>query len=520
MIKNEYKTFFQLFNGIKEHHDHYIDYLVWVEQQYCYFRKSFAEVHEDIQLCYSNLKRMGITEYSVVFIDTDNSYEFLICDFAVILLGALSIISSTIESPDTVNARLRQFHATNIISKRNFEVLYHNIPMIAADTMLNEGEILLVTPTLYNGKDFSIVFSSGTSGFPKALGITEKGSLESSNNFFNYMGFEPSDQFMIYLPLANYQQRFFFWGCLMHSVNIALGDAQSLLHALKAFHPTILLAPPNFFYNLFCLDNNHKSFFKSIFKNFKNSWIANYITHKPIYETLGKKMHYLLTGMAPIDIKVLEYFHDAGKEIYQIYGQTEIGMIACNNKKQNKIGTVGQPIIKLYLSEENEIITESPFPIVSGYYKEDGTKDLLDMIRPTGDIGRFDEDAFLSINGRKNETIVLNNGVKINPIMIENQVKSSVQIVDMVIFKTQQENNGFVLNIVLLTDDFSKLALETIRQSIGSIQGIQANTNIVHIYQYCLKNEEKSFFYTENGKFSRVRAIDFFKTHLEKLTAI
>lgn len=231
-------------------------------------------------------------------------------------------------------------------------------------------------------------------------------------------------------------------------------------------------------------------------------------------------MHYLLTGMAPIDIKVLEYFRDVKLEIYQIYGQTEIGMIACNNKEHNKIGTVGRPIIKLYLSEDNEIVTESDFPIVSCYYKEDGTKDFLGKVRPTGDVGSIDSDGFLTINGRKNETIVLNNGVKINPIMIENKIKSSLQIADMVIFKTREENNNFALNIVLLTDGFSSLDAEAIKQNINSVPEIKANTNAVNIYKYNLKNEEKKFFYTENGKFSRVRAIEFFKENFEKLTTI
>ena len=59
----------------------------------------------------------------------------------------------------------------------------------------------------------------------------------------------------------------------------------------------------------------------------------------------------------------------------QIYGQTEIGMMACNNK-EHKSGTVeGQS--SSFICEDNEIVTESDFPIVSCYYKEDGTKDFL-----------------------------------------------------------------------------------------------------------------------------------------------
>jgi len=519
MKKNDIKNFYQLFNHIKDNNTNYIDYLSWSGQKYEYFRKTFAEIHKDIHVCYNNLKQIGITENSVVGIDMDNSYEFLVCDFALILAGALSIVSSSNEPLETLKNRARQYKTEYVITKRENLELGTGVKVIDIGSLFENVNNSAVVQTFYDTRDFSIVFSSGTSGFPKALGITEKGSIESSKHFFNYMGFTSSDKFMIYLPLANYQQRFFFWGCLITSVNIALGDDKSLFHALKQFNPTILLAPPNFYYNLFRLDNK-KSFFKNIFKNINSKFVSRYITHRPIYETLGKKMHYLLTGMAPIDIKVLEYFRDVKLEIYQIYGQTEIGMIACNNKEHNKIGTVGRPIIKLYLSEDNEIVTESDFPIVSCYYKEDGTKDFLGKVRPTGDVGSIDSDGFLTINGRKNETIVLNNGVKINPIMIENKIKSSLQIADMVIFKTREENNNFALNIVLLTDGFSSLDAEAIKQNINSVPEIKANTNAVNIYKYNFKNEEKKFFYTENGKFSRVRAIEFFKENFEKLTTI
>lgn len=519
MIKNDIRNFYQLFNYIKDNNVNFIDYLSWSGKKYNCFRKTFAEIHKDIQVCYNNLKQAGITENSIVYIDIDNSYEFLICDFAMALTGALSIISNSTEPLNTVKDRVRQFKAEYIVSKRELLDLGVDVKRIDLSSLFQIENNSPVIQTVYNNRDFSVVFSSGTSGFPKALGITEKGSIESSKHFFNYMGFCSSDKFMIYLPLANYQQRFFFWGCLLTSVNIALGDDKSLFHALKEFDPTILLAPPNFFYNLYCTDIR-KGFFKNIFKNINNKFVCRHITHKPIYEVLGKKMHYLLTGMAPIDIKVLEHFSDIKLEIYQIYGQTEIGMIACNNKKLNKIGTVGKPIIKLYLSEDNEIVTESDFPIVSCYYKEDNTKDFMDMVRPTGDVGSIDKDGFLSINGRKNETIILNNGVKINPIMIENKIKSNLQIADMVIFKTRQESNNFALNIVLLTDSFSNIDDETIKQNINNVQEIKANTNAVNIYKYNFKSQEKNIFYTENGKFSRVRAIEFFKENFAKLKSI
>ena len=77
----------------------------------------------------------------------------------------------------------------------------------------------------------------------------------------------------------------------------------NLLQCLTHLEPSILLAPPNFFYNLYCQQQK---------------------TEKDVIRaSLGKNMRYLLTGMAPIDNEILWFFHESGNDIYQIYGQTE-----------------------------------------------------------------------------------------------------------------------------------------------------------------------------------------------------
>ncbi|MCP5046833.1 MAG: long-chain fatty acid--CoA ligase, partial [bacterium] len=222
------------------------------------------------------------------------------------------------------------------------------------------------------------------------------------------------------------------WGCLSKNVNIVLVDDKMLFRSLLEFQPGILIAPPNFYYNLYRMSTGSPlvRFLRNILPYRENSrffkWIARTFTYKRLHQVLGGNTRYLITGMAPIDIHILQHFREGYLDICQIYGQTEIGMIACNKVGSNKLGTVGKPIVPLHLGEDNEIITQSHFPTIASYYveEENGIKrEKLDNLRPTGDVGIIDSDGYLTIKGRKNETIILKSGVKINPALIENKLK-------------------------------------------------------------------------------------------------
>ena len=165
------------------------------------------------------------------------------------MLGARAVISRKNDNADVLDQRIAEFSAEYLISDRKVS---GGIPCFTAEELCEKNENgKLPERHIYND-DMSIMFSSGTTGIPKALGITEKGSVWSSNNFFRFMKFNSGDKFLIFMPLSNYQQRFLFWGCIMNKVNASIGNDMNLLQCLTHLEPSILLAPPNFFYNLYC----------------------------------------------------------------------------------------------------------------------------------------------------------------------------------------------------------------------------------------------------------------------------
>jgi long-subunit acyl-CoA synthetase (AMP-forming) len=341
------------------------------------------------------------------------------------------------------------------------------------------------------------------------------------------MNFTTNDKFMVYLPLASYQQRFLMWSCLITGVDIVLVDDKTLFQGLQAFEPTILIAPPNFYFNLYRMNtgSRFKRFIRRMLPyNRKNKLlrsIARSYTYKPLYETLGGNTRYLITGMAPIDFKILEHFQQAYLDIYQIYGQTEIGMIAGNVVGDNKLGTVGRPIIPLHLSEEdNEIITNSDFPTIHSYYLKDNQRRELGKRIPTGDIGSISEEGYLTIKGRKNETLILKSGIKINPALIENNIKSKLSnIEEVLIFKTGDETQKTDLNVVILVKS-NHLEIDKVKEVIRNEHEIKQSSEQVSLLTYTVKKEDRKIMYTENNKFSRVRTIELLKKNYQKLKMI
>jgi long-chain acyl-CoA synthetase len=483
--------------------------------------RSFAELRADVQTCYNNLVKTGVSDTSTVGLNLGNDYYFFVCDFALILLGAQTVLHSKNDQVQLLKNRLAQFHITHLITEKPVPGLQtgNTCTTIELHRLFDPAAPLVeVKKRPWGTRDVSIVFSSGTSGIPKGLGVSERGSLETGKCFFGWMEFNPADKFLIYLPLASYQQRFLMWSCLIKNVHIILVDDKTLFRALQVFKPTILIAPPNFYFNLYRMNTGSrwKQLLRQRLPYKKRSrlsqWLARKYTYRPLYDTLGGSTRYLITGMAPIDIKILEHFQRGYLDIYQIYGQTEIGMIACNKTGANKLGTVGKPIVPLHLAEEdNEIITNSDFPTINSYYLENQERKELGKRIPTGDTGSIDEDGYLTIKGRKNETLILKSGIKINPALIENKIKAKLDhIEEILIFKPGDERKDTDLNVVILLKS-DHIDTAQVKEVIGNQHEIKQSSERVGIFTYCVKKEERGIMYTENNKFSRVRTIELLK---------
>jgi len=131
------------------------------------------------------------------------------------------------------------------------------------------------------------------------------------------------------------------------------------------------------------------------------------------------------SAAAPLPPDVAAFFAGLGLKILDIYGMTETtGAFAFNTADGFKMGTVGRPLpgIEVRIAEDGEIYTRSPLNSPGYLNRPDLTADLIDADGwlHTGDIGRLDEDGFLSVVDRKKELIITAGGENVPPAVIEN----------------------------------------------------------------------------------------------------
>ena len=130
------------------------------------------------------------------------------------------------------------------------------------------------------------------------------------------------------------------------------------------------------------------------------------------------------SAAAPLPPEVAAFFSGLGMKILDIYGMTETtGAFTTNTPEAFKLGTVGRPYpgTEVRLAGDGEILVRGPLTTPGYLNRPDLTADLIDADGwlHTGDIGRLDEDGFLSVVDRKKELIITAGGENIAPAAIE-----------------------------------------------------------------------------------------------------
>jgi long-chain acyl-CoA synthetase len=148
-----------------------------------------------------------------------------------------------------------------------------------------------------------------------------------------------------------------------------------------------------------------------------------------IRERLGGKIRYCVSGGAPLDKTINEFFWAIGVPIFEGYGLTETSPGVCiNNFTHVRFGSVGTLFEETYakLGEQDELLLKGPMVTKLGYFKNEvATKEAFteDGWFKTGDVGRIDEDGFIYIVDRLKELIITSGGKNIAPQPIENELK-------------------------------------------------------------------------------------------------
>ena len=150
------------------------------------------------------------------------------------------------------------------------------------------------------------------------------------------------------------------------------------------------------------------------------------------------------TGAAPISPELLKWYWSIGVPLVEGYGMTEnTGLSTINTLKVNKPGTVGRAIegIDIRIADDGEIQTFGANNFQGYWRNNEKTAETFtdDGWLRTGDVGRLDEDGFLTITGRIKDIIITAGGKNITPAEIESRLKFSHFISDAVVIGDQRK---------------------------------------------------------------------------------
>jgi long-chain acyl-CoA synthetase len=160
-----------------------------------------------------------------------------------------------------------------------------------------------------------------------------------------------------------------------------------------------------------------------------------------------------ITAAAPISQEIQEFFA-AFFILNEVYGQSEdTGPTSMTIPGKTKFGSVGVPYpgTEVKIADDGEILVKGK-NVFLGYYKEkeDTDESLIDGWLYSGDLGKFDDEGYLHITGRKKDIIITAGGKNVAPKPLESGMKNHPLVAEAVVIGDRKK---FLSALISLDDE-------------------------------------------------------------------
>jgi long-subunit acyl-CoA synthetase (AMP-forming) len=459
-------------------------------------RKSYPDVYADVETLCSHLRGAGVVPGMRVGLAAENCYEWVVLDLALINLRCVLVAFPLEEFARTTADELAERYALHLLllsdnerkrrpearewittlGAKNFGPVTPRRPSFMLD--VEGGDVQPLDPDVY-----TLVFSSGTSGKMKCLLMSERGTAAVLEGWGSFQ-FKSDDAIFVVLPLSNFQQRLMIYTAIRYGFDVLLTDHLRLFQALKEMRPTLLAGPPLFYEvaeNRFRSLPPHKRRLLSgvgkALRLLRPASLRGALQRRcfaPFHEAFGGRMRLMLSGSAPIRRSTLDLFALAGLPLYEVYALTEFGFVSWNLPGDCRPGSVGKPMFKdaVTIAGDGEIILHHKHLLSRGYLYGDAEEERKTFIGgdriATGDIGRFDEDGYLYIVGRKKQIIITQGGYKIQPEALEKAIEQSDAVGRAVVFGGGELSTPVAL-VSLRADAEAQEARKSVRSLVAKL---------------------------------------------------
>jgi long-chain acyl-CoA synthetase len=380
----------------------------------------------------------------------------------------------------------------------------------------------------------TLLYTSGTTGQPKAVMLTNLNSTTAGKNVDLTMNLKNVQiTSPCYLPLSHVAERTvnLFYALYSGHITYFLGGYDKFKESLAEIRPTMWMGVPRVWEKLYegvmgyraSLPDNKKKMIDwalSVGSDYNQRkykkesisvilaakyLVARSLVIKKLLRALGlDRAIVFVTGGAPTHVETLNFYISIGIWLQDVYGQTEgHGTTSFALRGDVRFGSAGKPypLTKVELAPDGEILVKGDH-VSPGYYKDpELTKETFkDGWLYSGDLGRFDEDGFLWVTGRKKDIIITSGGKNITPSKIESMLLGLPMIENAVVVGDARK---YLTSLLILSEESVK--------KFAAEKGLTGSTYAEIVQNDEVKNEISRHIDLMNEKLSRVEQIKGFK---------
>ena len=295
---------------------------------------------------------------------------------------------------------------------------------------IDESTVLGLMKKINADDTSSLIYTSGTTGNPKGVELTNQNFKVELDSVAEVLKFNQGDKYVSWLPLAHVFGQLVdnhYWVRRAMHMHIVDSPVNTVDYA-KEVQPHLFISVPRIYEKIYStikgvLDQ------KAVIRLGLQVPGLSFVLKNVLKKKVGfGNTRFAISGAAPINPDILKLFQDLDIPLYEGYGMTEnTAGITINYPGNNKIGSVGKcmPFFDVKIEKDGEILIKGE-NVMKGYYKNpEATKEtIINGWLHTGDIGKIDDDGFLTITGRKKEIYVSSSGKNVAPLVIEETMKS------------------------------------------------------------------------------------------------
>ncbi len=511
---------------------------------------------EEIKAVAKGLVANGVSFGDRVAIMAKTRYEWTVLDFAIWYAGAVPVPIYETSSAEQVEWILTDSSAVGIIvetpalaelvqpvlpssCKKVWNITYNALATLTHEGKdISDDEIAKRREKLKPETLATLIYTSGTTGKPKGVQLTHGNFLSECGNVVNGASdlfLKPGGSTLLFLPVAHVFGRMVQIGSITAGLHLAhCSDLTKLPSDLASFKPTFVLAVPRIFEKIFNgaeakaqAAGKGKIFHKAAevaiaySKSLDSKKISpllklqhglfDKLVYTKIRTGLGGRVEAAISGGAPLGERLGHFYRGAGIRVLEGYGLTETTAGATLNlTSAHRVGSVGKPIpgTTIKIAEDGEVLIKGPI-VMQGYWQNDAAnKEVFtsDGFFKSGDLGKIDEEGYLSIVGRKKELIVTAGGKNVAPAVLEDRLRSHPLISQCMVVG---DNKPFIAALITIDPDAIKPWAVANKKEGASIADLAKDPTLQAVIQTAVDETNKAVSRAESIRKFTILPVDF-----------